>query len=58
MTIKEDNTEITNKLEIANIFSTYFTSIGSYLAKSIHYSGEKNHKYYFKKLMKKLSREL
>ena len=63
MIIKENNTEITNKLEIANIFNTYFTSIGSNLAKSIHYSGEKNHIYYLKnalntnlkKFMKKLS---
>ena len=48
MIIKENNTEITNKLEITNIFNTYFTSIGSNLAKSIHYSGEKNHRYYLK----------
>ena len=48
MIIKENNTEITHKLEIANIFNTYFTSIGSNLAKSIHYSGEKNHRYYLK----------
>ena len=46
--IKENNTEITNKLEIAYIFNTYFTSIGSNLAKGMHYSGEKNHTYYFK----------
>ena len=63
MIIKDNNTEITNKLEIANIFNTYFTSIGSNLTKSIHYSGEKNHRYYLKnaqntnlkKFMKKLS---
>ena len=48
MIIKENNTEITNTLEIANIFNTYFTNIGSNLAKSIHYSGEKKHRYYFK----------
>ena len=41
MIIKENNTEITNKLEIWNIFNIYFTSVGWNLAKSIHYSGDK-----------------
>ena len=48
MIIKENNTEITNKLEIAYICNTYFTSIGSNLTKNIHYSGEKNHRYNLK----------
>ena len=48
MIIKENGTKITNKLNIANIINTYFTGIGSNLAKSIHFSDEKNHRYYFK----------
>ena len=48
MIIKESYAEITNTLETANIYNTYFTRIGSNLTNSIYYSGEKNHKYYFK----------
>ena len=45
MIIKDNGTEITNKLNITNIINTYFTGIGSNLAKIIHYSGDR---YYFK----------
>ena len=40
--------EITNTLEIANMFNTYFTNIGNDLANKINYSGTKDFAYYLR----------
>ena len=40
--------EITNTLEIANMFNTFFTNIGNELANKINYSGTKYFMYYLR----------
>ena len=48
--ININNTEITNKLDIANKFNAFFfTNIGINLANNITYTGQKNFEHYLKK---------
>ena len=42
---------MTDKSEIVNIFNTYFTNIGSNLAKNITYKGIRGHTYYLNKIV-------
>ena len=42
--------EITNTLDIANIFNTNFTNIGNDLANKINYSGTKDFAYYLRNI--------
>ena len=53
--INIDDIEITNKIDMANIFNTFFTNVGAKLANEISYSGEKGFANYLNKRDFKIS---
>ena len=46
---KENGINVTDKMDIANKCTNYFTSIGQTIAQGIQYDGNKDYSYYFKK---------
>ena len=46
---KENGTYITDNINIANKFNTFFTNVGQKIAKDIQYDGNKNYSYYLNK---------
>ena len=46
---KENGTDITDNINIANKFNTFFTNVGQKIAKDIQYDGNKNYSYYLNK---------
>ena len=46
---KENGTDITDNVNIANKFNTFFKNVGQKIAKDIQYDGNKNYSYYLNK---------
>ena len=46
--INIEGIEITNQIDMANTFNTFFTNVGAELANEISYSGEKGYAYYLR----------
>ena len=46
---KENGTDITDNINIANKFNTFFTNVGQKISKDIQYDGNKNYSYYLNK---------
>ena len=46
---KENGTDITDNINIANKFNIFFTNVGQKIAKDIQYDGNKNYSYYLNK---------